>query len=133
MAIKVNSISRSLNIGTTTESIPDPFSLEKRSALPEGMAQSISKKFPHNREKVCRQYAVELLVWLLLSVSHFFVGFKWISICSVQKQPSRGVLIKSFSENMQQIYRKTPMPKCDFNKGALLMSLPGYFTMEVCW
>ena len=35
-----------------------------------------------------------------------------------QKQPSRGVLSKRCSENMQQIYRRTPMPKCDFNKVA---------------
>ena len=34
----------------------------------------------------------------------------------VQKQPSRGVLKKRCSENMTQIYRRTPMPKCDFNK-----------------
>ena len=33
-----------------------------------------------------------------------------------QKQPSRGVLRKRCSENMLQIYRRTPMPKCDFNK-----------------
>ena len=32
------------------------------------------------------------------------------------KQPSRGVLRKMCSKNMQQIYRKTPIPKCDFNK-----------------
>ena len=35
---------------------------------------------------------------------------------SLQKQPSRGVLSKMCSENMPQIYRKTPMPKGDFNK-----------------
>ena len=35
-----------------------------------------------------------------------------------QKQPSRGVLRKRCSENMQQIYRVTFMPKCDFNKVA---------------
>ena len=34
-----------------------------------------------------------------------------------QKQPSRGVLRKRCSENMQQIYRRALMPKCDFNKG----------------
>ena len=28
----------------------------------------------------------------------------------------RGVLIKRCSENMQQIYRKTPMSNYDFNK-----------------
>ena len=33
----------------------------------------------------------------------------------IQKQWSRDNL-KRCSENMQQIYRRTPMPKCDFNK-----------------
>ena len=36
-----------------------------------------------------------------------------------QKQPSRSVPRKTCSENMQQIYRRTPIPKCDFNKVAL--------------
>ena len=36
----------------------------------------------------------------------------------MQKQPSRGVLMKRCSEIMQQIYRRTPMSKCDFNKVA---------------
>ena len=35
-----------------------------------------------------------------------------------QKQSSRAVLIKRCSENIQQMYRRTPMPKCDFNKVA---------------
>ena len=34
----------------------------------------------------------------------------------VQKQPSRGVLMKRCSENMQQMYRRTSVRKCDFNK-----------------
>ena len=34
----------------------------------------------------------------------------------IQKQPSRAVLRKRCSENIQQIYRRTAMPKCDFNK-----------------
>ena len=38
---------------------------------------------------------------------------------SKQKQPYKGVLRKRCSENMQQIYRRTPIPKCDFNKVAL--------------
>ena len=32
----------------------------------------------------------------------------------IQKQSSKGVLKKRCSENMQQIYRATAMPKCDF-------------------
>ena len=35
-----------------------------------------------------------------------------------QKQPSIGVLMKRCSENIQQIYWKTLMPKCDFSKVA---------------
>ena len=38
---------------------------------------------------------------------------------SSQKQPSRGFLKERYSENMQQIYRRTPMKKCNFNKVAL--------------
>ena len=38
--------------------------------------------------------------------------------CLIQKQPSRRVLRKWCSENIQQIYRRTPMPKYDFNKNA---------------
>ena len=43
---------------------------------------------------------------------------KYISYQNIQKQSSRGVRKKKRSENMQQIYKRTPMPKCDFNKVA---------------
>ena len=36
-----------------------------------------------------------------------------------QKQFSRGALRKGHSKNMQQIHRRTPMPKHDLNKTAL--------------
>ena len=36
-----------------------------------------------------------------------------------QKEPSGGAFSKRSSENMQQIYRRTPMPKCDFSKATL--------------
>ena len=36
----------------------------------------------------------------------------------VRKQSSRGVLRKGYSEYMQQILGRTPMPKCDFRKVA---------------
>ena len=45
------------------------------------------------------------------------VCFNFVSI--FQKQPFRGVLRKKCSENMQQNYRRTPMPNFDFNKVAL--------------
>ena len=37
---------------------------------------------------------------------------------SVQKPPPSGALKIRCSENMQQIYKRTPIPKCDFNKVA---------------
>ena len=37
----------------------------------------------------------------------------------MQKQPTRGVPRKRWSENVQEIDRKTPISKCDFNKVAL--------------
>ena len=36
-------------------------------------------------------------------------------LMQLKKQASRGVLRKRCSENMQQIYMRTAMPKCDFN------------------
>ena len=46
-----------------------------------------------------------------------------------QKQLFIGVLKKKCSENMQQIYRRTPMPKCDFNKVALQL----YWNHTLAW
>ena len=40
----------------------------------------------------------------------------YLKLCDLQKQPIRGVLKKRCFENMQHIYRRTPMPKCVFNK-----------------
>ena len=37
---------------------------------------------------------------------------------NLQKQSARAVLKKRCSENMQQIYRRAPMLKCDFSKVA---------------
>ena len=34
-------------------------------------------------------------------------------------QPSRGVFEKKYLENMQHVYRKRLMPKCDSNKVTL--------------
>ena len=41
-----------------------------------------------------------------------------MKISVLSEATSRGVLIERCSENMQQIYRRTPMQKRDFNKVA---------------
>ena len=38
------------------------------------------------------------------------------ALMNMQNHPSIGVLLKRCSENMQQIYRRTRMRKCGFNK-----------------
>ena len=43
------------------------------------------------------------------------------------KQPTRSALTKRCSENMQQVYRRTPMSKCDFNKAATQLNFPHIF------
>ena len=45
-----------------------------------------------------------------------------LKISLLQKQPFRGVFETGCSEIMQQIYMRTPMAKCDFNKVVLLKS-----------
>ena len=41
------------------------------------------------------------------------------NLVTIRKQPPVGVLRNRCSENMQQVYKRTPMQKCDFNKVAL--------------
>ena len=50
----------------------------------------------------------------------------------IQKQPTRGVLKKRCSENMRQIYRRTPMQKCDFNKVELVGCFCWQFMGQFC-
>ena len=76
--------------------------------------------------------SVELVVLFLeatkkpsVNISPKFFKFK------MQKQPFRGVPRKKCSENMQAIYRRTPMPKCDFTKVVFATLLKSHFGMGV--
>ena len=53
-----------------------------------------------------------------------------LHVSEAEVQP-RGVLTKRCSENMQQIYARTPMSKCDFNKVALATLSKSYCDMGV--
>ena len=58
-----------------------------------------------------------LLLIGLCFVQNFLTITVWPYIAAnFQKDLSRVVLRKRCSENMQQIYRRTPLPRCDFNK-----------------
>ena len=50
------------------------------------------------------------------------------ALSNIQKQTSKGVLRKRCSGNIQQIYRRKPMPKCDLSKVAATL-LKSYFGM----
>ena len=82
-------------------------------------------------QSVRQKPAVNLLVISFINTTILII-FGWtfclITVCKYiawnkQKQPSIGVLVKRCSKNMQQIYRRTPMPKCDFNKVVRGMSV----------
>ena len=58
----------------------------------------------------------KLFVYCKLVFHYIFLLTFYIQYNHFQKQPSRGVLKKRCFENMQQIYRRISMLKCDFNK-----------------
>ena len=70
--------------------------------------------YPNPLQKIFPRIWKYNLVLLVNEKNLLFSGI----VNSSQKQPPRGVFKKRCSENMQQIYRRTPMPKYDFNKVA---------------
>ena len=64
----------------------------------------------------------------ILTHFHCYYGHE---VRKIQKQPLRGVIRKKCSEDMQQIYRRTPMPKCNFNKGAKQLYWRTPFTKNI--
>ena len=56
-----------------------------------------------------------MYLWKLLDLNCEITFFILSRIIQVQKQSSISALIKRCSEDVQQIYRRTPVPKCDFN------------------
>ena len=84
--------------------------------------------------------AIQPAALLFPLVADFFQTFSWLLRENdiweaIQKQPSRGVLIKKCSENMQQIYRRTNVPKCDFNKNSFIGIFRSFWSHSEnsCW
>ena len=80
--------------------------------------------------QICSKFTGEHPFWSVISI-------KLLWSRRLQKQPSRRVLRKRCSANMQQIYSRTPIPKCNFNKveGPLLhlvQSANSCFTPPLC-
>ena len=66
------------------------------------LQQIFISKVESNCHKKVKKLFVKTILWLVIS-----------------RRSPPGVLWKRCSENMQQICRRTPMPKCDFNEVAL--------------
>ena len=62
---------------------------------------------------------------------HLFILSCWLKLNIESKTSPKGLCegadseaaVQGCSENMQQIYRRTPMTKCDFNKVAKLLHI----------
>ena len=67
-----------------------------------------------------------LKIFCLQENIYFKIYFVLLKILYVR---SKGVFKKKFFENTQQIYRRTPRPKCDFNKVALQL----YWNFTSAW
>ena len=68
----------------------------------------------------------------LASLIYFVISSLTSTSNLPQKQSFIVVLRKSCSENMQQIYSKTPMQKCDFNKvHSNFIEMKSYLGMSV--
>ena len=90
----------------------------------------------HSILRICSHLLKKSFMENFIFLCRFYINEKQKDCVSLAltdnlKQPPRCVLSKRCSENMQQIYRRTPMPKCDFNKVAehlfLRITLGGCF------
>ena len=73
------------------------------------------ESFPIKPENVCNLIGNHFLIAKTELGQLVFPRIK------LQKQPSRCVLLKRSSQNMQQIHWRKPMPKPDFNQVATLL------------
>ena len=113
-----------------------------RSVIPEKRSILIFQKilwdyFFHHilcmifQERCFKSYKIRNIFLEKLYTKRFTSEF-CTGICKNWKQSSRGVLKKMCSENMQKIYWRTPMPKCNFNKAAKQYSLKFSTVCFVC-
>ena len=80
---------------------------------------AVWKNLQKNKRQFFIIYSRTLLSSYLATAGYLAKNYKVYVVCIMQKHPSGGVLRKRSSGNMHQIYKRTPVPKCDFNKVAL--------------
>ena len=96
---------------------------------------SLTVNLQNSRKKGKKENLVFEAVFRRCSIIKVFLKVSQSSqenTCARQKQLFRGFLEKRYSENMQQVYRRIPMPKCDF-KATLLKSRFGTgILLQIC-
>ena len=78
----------------------------------------------------CYNHVLRFLLYmviLLYTVNKILVQNNFHICYGCWEAALRGVLRKRCSRNMQQIYRRTPMQKCNFNKVAKQLHIAAYF------
>ena len=78
---------------------------------------------------ISKYFDLSFFQWMLYINLSFPTLFCWTGLWVKQKHLSKSVLRKRCSENIQQIYRRTPMPKCHFNE----VSLQLYWNHTSAW
>ena len=68
---------------------------------------------------ICLKEVTHITIWFMPKLLRCNSVNYFRKKISIQKQPSRGIPRKRFSKNIQQIYWRTPMTKCDFKQIAL--------------
>ena len=87
--------------------------------MPKSFQQGTPRNiFPHLINRYFKVMGVKnfYILWINVYYSLNTPSTESTQIQKVQRQPTKVVLKKRCSESMQQIYKRTPMPKCDFNK-----------------
>ena len=89
----------------------------------QSVSNSDTQEFSLSSSTIKTTMLIEIVnSWILIcktEVENYDIRYtvKWCKkIKRENEQPSRGVLVERCSGNMQQIYRRTHMLKCDFNK-----------------
>ena len=77
------------------------------------MQKRIQNPLEHLRCSFLRQYLKAVNIFSKSSIFDIRQGYE---CTSALQMPSRGVLKERCSKHLQQVYRRTPMPKCNFDK-----------------
>ena len=106
-------------INNVTQSLTYSLTYPLTHSLTHSLTHLLSYWPTHLRNDLLTHLLIYLwFIWYIIPAHILPLLKRFFILWRFQKWPSRGFLRKRCSENMQHIYRRTPMPKCHFNKAA---------------